>query len=242
MTASNPSRGRLGHIHPAPYGTVVRQAVTGADPGAKPIESLTFDEAGELAYYGGKVLHPATITPAIRKRIPVRCLNTFKPEQPGTTILPEAKVPPKGIKSIAHNLHNLMLTITTPRMLQGHGFLARIFDIFGRHKISVDMVSTSEVSVSVTLDSTRNLEAAVADLRQFAEVVVEKDKTIVCVVGEGLRSTPGIAGDIFQALRDAAVNILMISQGASKINTAFVVEDADCQKAVQALHRKFFGA
>ena len=211
-------------------------------PGARPIGSLTFDEAGELAYYGGKVLHPATIIPAVRKQIPVRCLNTFKPDQPGTTIVPEPKTPSKGIKSIAHNLRNLMLTITTPRMLQGHGFLARIFDIFGRHKISVDMVSTSEVSVSVTLDSTRNLEAAVSDLRQFAEVLVEKDKAIICVVGEGLRSTPGIAGDIFQALKEAGVNILMISQGASKINTAFVVDDADCQKAVQALHRKFFGA
>ena len=211
-------------------------------PTAKAIDSLTFAEASELAYYGGKVLHPATITPAVRKKIPVRCLNTFKPEHPGTPIVAEAKSAAKGPKSIAHNLHNLLLTISTPRMLQGHGFLARIFDIFGRHKISIDMVSTSEVTVSVTLDSNRNLEAAVADLRQFAEVAVEKDKAIVCVVGEGLRSTPGIAGDVFQSLKEASVNVLMISQGASKINIAFVVDDAECQKAVQAVHRKFFGA
>ncbi len=211
-------------------------------PTARPIESLTFDEAGELAYYGGKVLHPATIIPAVRKRIPVRCLNTFKPDHPGTSIVPEIRDAARGAKSIAHNLHNLILTVTTPRMLQGYGFLARIFEIFGRHKISVDMVSTSEVSVSVTLDSGRNLEAAVEDLRRFADVTVEKDKSIVCVVGEGLRATPGIAGDIFQALKEAAVNVLMISQGASKINVALVVDDADCQKAVQALHRKFFGA
>jgi aspartate kinase len=103
------------------------------------------------------------------------------------------------------------------------------------------MVSTSEVSVSVTLDSSRNLEAALDELRRFADVAVEKDKAIVCVVGEGLRSTPGIPGDTFQALKEAAVNVLMISQGASKINVAFVVDDADCQKAVQAVHRKFFG-
>jgi aspartate kinase len=211
-------------------------------PGAKPIDSLTFEEAGELAYYGGKVLHPATITPAVRKGIPVRCLNTFKPEHPGTTIVAQSKSAMKGPKSIAHNLHNLILTVSTPRMLQGHGFLARIFDVFARHRISIDMVSTSEVTVSVTLDSNRNLEAAVADLRGFAEVSVEKDKAIVCVVGEGLRSTPGIAGDVFQALKEGGVNVLMISQGASKINIAFVVEDADCPKAVQALHRKFFGA
>jgi aspartate kinase len=127
-------------------------------------------------------------------------------------------------------------------MLQGHGFLARIFEVFGRHKISIDMVSTSEVTVSVTLDSNRNLDAAVEDLRKFAEVTIEKDKCIICVVGGGIGSTPGVAGDIFQALKEGQVNVLMISQGASKINVAFVVEDADCAKAVQAVHRKFFGA
>jgi aspartate kinase len=126
-------------------------------------------------------------------------------------------------------------------MLQGHGFLARIFDVFGRHKISIDMVSTSEISVSVTLDTNRNLDAAVADLKQFADVTVEKDKAIICVVGEGMRNTPGIAGDIFMAMKEAGVNVLMISQGASKISVAFLVDDADAQKAVQALHRKFFG-
>jgi aspartate kinase len=210
-------------------------------PTAKAIDALTFAEASELAYYGGKVLHPATITPAVRKRIPVRCLNTFKPGHPGTPIVAEAKSAARGPKSIAHNLHNLILTISTPRMLQGHGFLARIFEIFARHKISIDMVSTSEVSVSVTLDSNRNLEAAVADLRQFSEVAVEKGKAIICVVGEGLRNTPGIAADTFQALKEAGVNILMISQGASKISIGFVVDDADCSKAVQALHRKFYG-
>jgi aspartate kinase len=126
-------------------------------------------------------------------------------------------------------------------MLQGHGFLARIFDVFGRHKISIDMVSTSEISVSVTLDTNRNLDAAVADLRQFAEVSIEKDKAIICVVGEGMRNTSGVAGDIFMAMKEAGVNVLMISQGASKISVAFLVDDADAQKAVQALHRKFFG-
>ena len=210
-------------------------------PTAKAIDSLTFAEASELAYYGGKVLHPATITPAVRKRIPVRCLNTFKPDHPGTPIMAEAKSAQKGPKSIAHNLHNLILTISTPRMLQGHGFLAKIFDIFARHKISIDMVSTSEISVSVTLDSNRNLEAAVADLKAFADVTVEKDKAIICVVGEGLGSTPGIAADTFQALKEAGVNVLMISQGASKISIGFVIDDADCPKAVQALHRKFYG-
>jgi len=209
-------------------------------PAARPIDALTFDEASELAYYGGKVLHPATITPAVRKKIPVRCLNTFKPEHPGTLIV-SGPLPSRGVKSIAHNPHNLIVTVTTPRMLQGYGFLGRIFDVFTRHRISVDMVSTSEVSVSATLDTSRNLEAALEELRRFAEVIVEKEKAIVCVVGEGLRATPGIPADTFQALKEAAVNVLMISQGASKINIAFVVDDGDCQKAVQALHRQFFG-
>jgi len=210
-------------------------------PDARPIETLTFEEAAELAYYGGKVLHPATITPALRKRIPVRCLNTFKPDHPGTVIV-GGPSPSRGVKSIAHNLHNLIVTVSTPRMLQGHGFLARIFEVFARHKISVDMVSTSEVTVSVTLDTNRNLEAALEELRRFAEVTVEKDKAIVCVVGEGLRTLPGVPGDLFQALKEASVNVLMISQGASKINVAFVVDDADCPRAVRAVHRKFFGA
>jgi aspartate kinase len=211
-------------------------------PTAMPIEALTFAEASELAYYGGKVLHPATITPAVRKGITVRCLNTFKPDHPGTVIIAENRPGGPVVKSIAHNLKNAIVTVGSPRMLQGHGWLARIFEVFARHKVSVDMVSTSEVSVSVSVDTTRNLEAALADLRAFAEVGVEHDRCIICVVGEGIRSTPGIAGDIFMALKEARVNVLMISQGASKINVAFVVEDADCQKAVQALHRKFYGA
>jgi aspartate kinase len=211
-------------------------------PNAKPIEALTFAEASELAYYGGKVLHPATITPAVRKGITVRCLNTFKPDHPGTIIVAETKGKGPVIKSIAHNLKNVILTISAPRMLQGHGWLARIFEVFARHKVSIDMVSTSEVSVSVSVDSHRNLDLALEDLRRFSDVAVEKDRCIVCVVGDGIRNTPGIAGDIFQALKEAQVNVLMISQGASKINVAFVVEDADAQKAVQALHRKFYGA
>lgn len=209
-------------------------------PDAKPIDILTFDEASELAFYGGKVLHPATIIPAVRKKIPVRVLNTFKPSHPGTAIVAKAPEIRKGARSIAHNLHNLIVTVTTPRMLHAHGFLAKIFDIFARHKIAVDMVSTSEVSVSVTLDTSKHLEEALEELRKHGQVHVEKDKTIICVVGEGIRHISGIAGDVFIAMKDAGVNVLMISQGASKINVAFVVEDADCTKAVQALHKKFF--
>ncbi|MBI2930006.1 MAG: aspartate kinase [Planctomycetes bacterium] len=209
-------------------------------PEARPIEQLTFEEASELAYYGGKVLHPATIVPAILKRIPVRALNTFKPDHKGTTILPSIENHPTGVKSIAHHLGNYVVNITSSRMLMGHGFLARIFEIFARHKIVVNMVATSEVSVSVTTDSPRHLDRAAKELEAIGEVSVEKNCAIVCVVGEGLKFMAGIAGDVFWALREAGVNVLMISQGASKINVAFVVKDEDVHRAVRALHRKFF--
>ena len=211
-------------------------------PGARPIEQLTFEEASELAYYGGKVLHPATIVPAIRRKIPVRALNTFKPEHPGTTILPTIAQNPTGAKSIAHHLGNYIVNISSSRMLMGHGFLARIFDVFARHKIVVNMVATSEVSVSVTTDSGKNLDVAQRELDQIGDVTIEKDRAIICVVGEGLKFTPGVAGDVFGSLKEAGVNVLMISQGASKINVAFVVANDDAVRSVQALHKRFFGA
>jgi aspartate kinase len=211
-------------------------------PEARPITHLTFQEASELAYYGGKVLHPATIVPAIRKRIPVRALNTFRPDHPGTAIQADVADHPTGAKSIAYHLGNYVVNVTSSRMLMGHGFLARIFDAFARHQVVVNMIATSEVSVSVTTDSARNLDLAAKALEQVGEVTVEKDRAIICVVGEGLKFTPGIAGDIFGALRDSGVNVLMISQGASKINVAFVVRNEDAHRSVQALHRKFFGS
>jgi aspartate kinase len=209
-------------------------------PTAKPIAFLTFDEASELAYYGGKVLHPSTIIPAVRKGIPVKVLNTFSPSHPGTTIVSKLDTPQKGVKSIAHHLSNIVVNIRSSRMLMGHGFLARLFGVFAEHRVVVNMVSTSEVTVSVTVDSPRRLDAAVEALSKFADVTVEEKRTVVCVVGEGLRSTPGVAGLVFEALRKAGVNVLMISQGASKINVAFVVDDRDAESAVRALHRQFF--
>lgn len=216
-------------------------------PQARTLDVLSFEEASELAYYGGQVFHPSTIVPAMLKGIPVRALNTFKPDGAGTTILPtgtaglpKVEIPRLGVKSIAYRRNQHVINITTPRMLMGFGFLARIFDIFARHRIVVNMVATSEVSVSLTVDSPKRLDDAARDLREFANVDVEPDRAIICVVGEGLKTTPGVSGEIFGAMRDAGVNILMISQGASKINVAFVVKNDDAAKAVQALHRTFF--
>ncbi|MBI3297736.1 MAG: aspartate kinase [Elusimicrobia bacterium] len=209
-------------------------------PEARPIASLSFEEASELAYYGGKVLHPHTLVPAIRKGIPIRVLNTFKPDLPGTSVLAKLEERAKGPRSIAFRRHLSVVSVTSPRMLMGWGFLARIFEVFARLQVAVDMVTTSEVTVSVTVDDPRRVEEAARELGSEFEVTVEKDMTIVCVVGDGIRAAPGIAGEVFSALRDAAVNVSMISQGASKINLAFVVADADVPKAVQALHRRFF--
>ncbi|TPW19091.1 MAG: aspartate kinase, partial [Elusimicrobia bacterium] len=209
-------------------------------PEAKPLAALTFEEAGELAYYGGKVLHPHTLVPAVRKGIPVAVRNTFKPAHPGTAITPARPAAASGPRSIAFKRHLSVVTVKSPDMLMGWGFLARIFAAFARHEIVVDMVTTSEVTVSFTVDDPRRVDLAAKELGADFEVSVEDGRAIVCVVGTGLRDTPGLAADVFTALKDAGVNVLMISQGASKINLAFVVADADVPKAVTALHRRFF--
>jgi aspartate kinase len=212
-------------------------------PTAKPLETLSFDEACELAYYGGKVLHPHTLVPAMRKGIPVRALNTFKPGHPGTRIVARpAAAHGSALKSIAFKRRQLILTASSPRMLSGPGFLARIFGALARHGIDVDMVATSEVSVSATTGDEKGVAKAVEELSPEFETSVERGMSVVCAVGDGISSTPGVAGDIFSAMKDAGVNVRMISQGASKNNVAFVVEDGDVEKAVRALHARFFGS
>lgn len=214
-----------------------------ADPSivssALSIDRMSFDEASELAYYGGRI-HPATLVPAVRKRIPIRMLNTFRPASPGTVILQHA-ARQGTVKSIVHKGDLFLINIVSTRMLQHHGFMGKIFDIFARHQIVIDMVATSEVSVSLTTDSDRNLEGAVKELAQIADVTVEPGKALVCVVGEGIRDTPGVAGDVFMAIKRASVNIEMISYGAARINIAFLVENEDVRTAVRALHEAFFG-
>jgi aspartate kinase len=209
-------------------------------PDARPLESLSFAEACELAYYGGKVLHPHTLVPAMRKDIPVRVLNSFKPDHPGTRIIAHPPGRAAGVKSIAFKRHQAIVSVSSPRMASGHGFLAKIFAAFARHEISVNMISTSEVAVSVTADDPRRLPQLSAELSPEFEVRVDKDKALVCVVGDGIHETPGVAGEVFSAVRDAGVNVLMISQGASRENIAFCVEHDGLEKAVRALHARFF--
>jgi aspartate kinase len=207
-------------------------------PGGHRVKQISFAEAAELAYFGAKVLHPATIAPAVEKNIPVLILNSHRPEVEGTRITAEPVPCTNAVKSISCKRNITILNIRSTRMLLAHGFLRRIFEVFDRWKTSVDMVSTSEVSVSLTLDNTEHLAEICSELQQFAEVSTENNQAIVCLVGEDVRHTPGVSGRAFQVLRDK--NVRMISQGASLLNLGFVIAEEDLVSAVTALHSEFF--
>jgi aspartate kinase len=214
-----------------------------ADPrvvkAARTIPRLSYEEAAELAFFGAKVLHPKTILPAVERNIPVRICDSRAPETAGTIVYHDAEMTPRTVKAIAHKTGVHIVSITSPRMLGAYGALRAIFDIFERHKTIVDVVTTSEVSVSISLEDTSALDAIVRDLKeQGGEVKVERGRAIICVVGEGLRNTSGIAGLLFGTIRD--INVLLISQGASSINLTFVIEEAHAPDAVRLLHRAFF--
>ncbi len=207
-------------------------------PEAKRIKVISFDEAAELAYFGAKVLHPATVLPAIQKNIPVYVLNSRNPSCEGTKITTRAPQGKNIFKAIAVKKRITIVDVAAPRMLLAHGFLRAIFEAFDRHKVAVDVVSTSEVSVSLTVDSNNAIPALAADLAKMADVKYEGRKAIVCLVGENLRETPGIAAVVFRELADKKIR--MISQGASEINLTFVVEEDEVQDVIQRLHGKFF--
>ncbi len=207
-------------------------------PGGHLVKRISFAEAAEMAYFGAKVLHPATVLPAVDKNIPVVILNSRKPDLEGTRITSETASCTNAVKSISCKRDITILNIRSTRMLMAHGFLHRIFEIFDRYGTSVDMVSTSEVSVSLTIDNRENLNLICSELREFAEASVEDGLAIVCLIGEDIRRTPGIAGRAFQVLHDK--NIRMISEGASLLNLGFVVADNDLKDTVGRLHDEFF--
>jgi aspartate kinase len=207
-------------------------------PDARRIKHISFEEAAELAYFGAKVLHPATLLPAIQKNIPVLILNSRNPSNEGTRIEARAPKSKNHFKAIAAKKRITIVDIVATRMLMAHGYLASIFEVFNRHKCPVDMVSTSEVSVSLTVDSNESLPAIAADLQKLADVKYEGRKAIVCLVGENIRGTRGIAAKVFSAIPD--MNVRMISQGASEINISFVIEEEDVPHAITALHKAFF--
>jgi aspartate kinase len=207
-------------------------------PTALKLDILSFQEASELAYFGAKVLHPSTIIPAIEKKIPVVVLNSKRPSSTGTRIVPEPVRNNLTVKSIACKKGITVINILSTRMLMAYGFMESIFSVFNRFKTSVDLVSTSEVCVSMTIDNDQFLDDILKELKNFADVTIFTHKAIICIVGEQMRSTAGITNRIFDALSN--VEILMISQGASEINMSVVIEEQNVNEAVQRLHNEFF--
>jgi len=207
-------------------------------PDAQTVERLSYGEAAELAYFGAKVLHPKTIQPAIEDRIPIRICNSSAPQERGTLVGPQSETSPRTIKAIAHKTGVTTVQITSARMLGAYGFLRALFEVFERHRTVVDVVTTSEVSVSLSLDDDSTLPALVKELEQLGTVSVEKGRAIICVVGEGLRGTPGIAAQVFSTISD--INVTLISQGASSINVTFAIEETRVAEAVKRLHDAFF--
>ncbi|MCC7418197.1 MAG: lysine-sensitive aspartokinase 3 [Acidobacteria bacterium] len=215
-----------------------------ADPRVVPrprlVPRLTFAEASELAYFGAKVLHPATILPAVARNIPVRILNSHQPGNPGTTIASAAGPPEGQFTALACKRGLTVIDITSSRMLNAYGFLRRLFEVFERFRTSVDVVTTSEISVSVTVDDARQLDAIVESLRQFADVSSEGDMALISAVGENLHEDPTLFGRAVTSL--GRIPIRLVSQAASRRNITFVLRDADVPEAMTRLHDRFFGA
>ncbi|MCK6684323.1 MAG: aspartate kinase [Thermoanaerobaculia bacterium] len=212
-----------------------------ADPrivtGARLVPEVSYTEAAELAFFGAKVLHPATIKPAVSREILVKVKNTFRPQAPGTSIARTAEG--EGVRALAMRKGVAAVFITSPRMLLAYGFAARVFSVLEKLKVSVDVIATSEVSISVTFDEKSPIDDIVSELAQFSDVETMTGLAVVSVVGQNLRSTSGIASRIFTALD--AINVVLISQGASETNLTFVVEAENGAEALRRLHKEFFG-
>lgn len=212
-------------------------------PGARPITEISFDEASELSVFGAKVLHPATVVPAIRKNIRVYVGSSIEPDKPGTWIVKESKDKPV-IRAISLRKNQTLLTVHSLDMLHRHGYLAKLFQVLSDHKISVDLVTTSEVSVALTLDSDIHAsgkqklnEEILSELREFAEVEIESNLSLIALVGNNLDATAGLSGPVFGALEN--VNIRMICHGASSHNLCFLVAEDKATDVINVLHDKF---
>jgi aspartate kinase len=202
------------------------------------VTQLSFGEASELAYFGAKVLHPSTILPAVERDIPVRILNSRRPDSTGTLITSAGATTPRPIAAIACKQNITVIEVTSTRMLMAHGFLRRLFEVFERCGTPVDVVTTSEVSVSVTVDDDRRLDEIVTGLREFAEVLVARDMAILCVVGDHLRSDPTLAVRLLGSLEGFPLR--MVSQAAARRNLTVVLHERDVRDAMIRLHGLWF--
>jgi aspartate kinase len=204
------------------------------------VPHISFGEASELAYFGAKVLHPATILPAVAQNIPVRILNSRRPQDAsGTLITRERPASSRPLTAVASKKGVTVVDITSTRMLMAHGFLARIFNAFEEHRTAVDVVTTSEVSVSVTVDDARRLPEIAAALREVADVTREDTMAILCAVGDGLQRDPAFVSELLQSL--GGVPIRMVSQAAARRNITLVIREADLELALGRVHDRFFG-
>lgn len=205
---------------------------------AEPVPSISFEEASELAYFGATVLHPRALLPAMQANIPVRVKNSYNPEHPGTLISRQEPLTELA-RAVTCKRNLTLIDIVSLRMLGQFGFLERVFEIFARHQLSVDMVATSEVSISLTLDSPETPKALQTDLEQFARVKISKGKASVNLIGNVERSTE-VLGGAFEAFKELGINVQMVSHGASKVQFGFIVDDRDAVRAVAGLHDRFF--
>ncbi|HQN74071.1 MAG TPA: aspartate kinase [bacterium] len=204
---------------------------------AIPVESLSYTEASELAFFGAKVLHPKTIRAAVMEGIPVIVKKTSDPQFQGTTINRTSPVTRK-VKAIAFHKNITIINICSEKMLGTYGFLSRVFDIFTKHRTPVDMITTSEINISVTVDSNGPVSDIIRELSEFSSVTATENVSIISIVGEGIKFTSGIAGRCFGSLKD--INILMVSMGASEANISIIVDQSDMERCVTLLHREFF--
>ena len=215
-------------------------------PDAFTLRELTFAEAAELAYFGAKVLHPKTVEPAVEAGIPVRIVNTFEPNDPGTLVVKQSTHDSDGhvVQGLSIKKGNVLASVRSTRMLGAEGFLAELFGTLARHHVSVDVIATSEVSVSLTVEGKYDarLRQALDGLAQHAVATIIAGRAVVCVVGEGLRMRPGIAGEVFGVMAREGINVELISQGSSEINITFVCKDEDAERALRALHAHFLAA
>lgn len=206
-------------------------------PKAVALKEISFKEASELATFGAKILHPATLAPAMRKNIPVFVGSSFDPDQAGTWVRREVTDYPL-IRALALRKNQVLLTLTTPEMLHAHGFLFQIFKVFNDHKISIDAITTSEISVSVTLEKSAVLDKnLIQELSKFAEVQIEENLSLISLIGNNINHTSGLAHKIFSAIPE--INVRMICLGASKHNFCFLVKDEQGQDAIRCLHQLF---
>ena len=206
-------------------------------PNTKSLEQISFEEAAEMAHFGAKVLHPLTIEPAVKKNIPIYVLNSMNPSGKGTAILRNELIE-DGVKSVSFKENIRVINIFSTKMINTSGFLRRVFEIFSESKVSVDLISTSEANISVTVDASQNIDAVVAELSEFADVIVDDDKSQVSVIGKNIVKLNGMLKKTFAPLKKC--NVYMISQGASFVNISFVVDREELVEVVQSLHHHLF--